>query len=149
MFADPPAEPPAAYVQSLGMDSWINCERGFPELEKTLKAGGGGKSVKLFESKLAFTAYKGGYLVTKPGNPLHPAILMQAFKDPTADSLQLVYGGCGYGDRTAFGQFLTSRGWEAEEVTMRPVTGLPRADGRPEVQYVPNGEWASFGAFTE
>lgn len=148
MDAAPPPPVPAAYVQEIGFDRWANCALGFEALQRRLKEIGRGRTARTPRDGAPrdqgeFIQY-GLYLVTKPSNPLYPAVLMRAFKSPDSPELVMVFGGCGYGDPERFKAFLRNEGWDDSEIESKPVTGAAWPDGEA-YKRAPDGAWPTFG----
>lgn len=95
-----PKTPPAGPVQ-------LDCSQPFEALQAKV-TGQPGLNPAPPEADEPISAYsttdgRASYLITKPGSPAHPAILMQ---QRTATGA-LANSGCAYGDKAAYAELMT------------------------------------------
>lgn len=136
MFAAPDLLP-AEYVISAGMYEWANCDLGYAALRRSLTGMQDGELTTLPEfGPGQFLKFSHGFVLTQPGNPLHPALLLHGIKSGSSQNRQWIVGGCGFGDRVHFTATLRGYGWSAEEVSLRQVTGRPWKEGAPAMFHV-------------
>lgn len=129
MFAAPDL-PPAEYVISAGMNEWANCDLGYAALRRSLNSFQDGELTTLPEfGPGPFRQYSHGFVLTEPGNPLHPALLLRGIKSGSSRTREWIVGGCGFGDPIRFTATLRGYGWSAEDVSIRQVTGRPWREG--------------------
>ena len=136
MFAAPDL-PPAEYVISAGMSEWANCDLGYAALRRSLTSKQDGELTALPEfGPGQFLTFSHGFVLTQPGNPLHPALLLRGIKSGSSPTRQWIVGGCGFGDPVRFTATLRGYGWSPEEVSVRQVTGHPWKEGEPAMFHV-------------